>query len=530
LVTTETNAEGLATYSYDDTNQLTGVDRPTGQTDESYGYDLNGNRNTTGYTTTTGNRMTASPGYTYTYDAEGNTTAKTETATGKVTTYAYDHRNRMTGATQKNSGGTVIMQATYVYDALGRRIKTDVDADGAGSGTATVTWYAYDGDNTYADFSSGGTLLTRYLYGLAIDFLLSRTISGGTTSWYLTDRLGTVRDIANTSGSVIDHMSYDAFGQILTESSPSDGDRFAFTGRERGDEAGSYYYRARTFSGRVGRFLQSDPSGLSAGDANLYRYVNNTPINGTDPSGRFSWIHFGLGALEVAAGTMMMGEACALAATGTPVGIAVSVPLVATGYDNFATGWRQMFSDTVEHTTLYNAVWSITNSEQAAYWAEFAWNTSLTAGAGAVKMQMQKRMTDAADEMLRAHAAQNARLASEMTEHSTAMARQARSAQQALELGMVRPDGRLFQVLKGIESEVAASQPRSALEAMKAVASAAERMHLEPGHLIPKLSTLPNGPIVLSQAGGITTTLLPNGGITIVDRLGEVLLHIPGLP
>jgi YD repeat-containing protein len=68
-VTTQVDAEGTATLTYDNTNQLTAVG---GSRTESYGYDANGNRNTTGYTTGTDNEMTASPGATYSYDAEGN--------------------------------------------------------------------------------------------------------------------------------------------------------------------------------------------------------------------------------------------------------------------------------------------------------------------------------------------------------------------------------------------------------------------------------------------------------------------------
>jgi YD repeat-containing protein len=200
---TENNAEGLATYSYDDTNQLTGVDRPGGGSDESFGYDANGNRNTSGYTVATGNRITSGGGYTFTYDAERNTSAKTQlngagTGDDVVTTFSYDHKNRLTGATEK-TGGTLTMRATYTYDALGRRIKTDVDARGAGGGAVVLTWHVYDGDNTHVDFDSGGTVTMRHPYGPAIDELLAHPDSGGTSAWYLTDRLGTVRDIVSTA-------------------------------------------------------------------------------------------------------------------------------------------------------------------------------------------------------------------------------------------------------------------------------------------------------------------------------------------
>ena len=283
---TEANAEGLATFAYDNTNQLTGADRPGTSLDESYGYDLAGNRNTTGYATTTGNRLTASPGATYSYDAEGHTTARTDTATGKVTTFAYDHRDRLVGATTKTSGGAVTMQATYTYDALGRRIATEVDADGAGAGPAVKTWTVFDGEDPYADFNGSGTLQQRYLYGPAIDALLARTDSGGTTAWYLPDRLGSVRDVVSTAGTVIYHAAYASFG-ALTSSTGTGGDRFGFTGRELNPETGDYYVRARHYGTAAGRFTSRDPIGFAGGDANTYRYVGNGPTDATDPTGLY---------------------------------------------------------------------------------------------------------------------------------------------------------------------------------------------------------------------------------------------------
>ena len=92
--------------------------------------------------------------------------------------------------------------ATYTYDALNRRIGADVNG--------TQTWTVYDGQNPYADFTPGGSggavLSERYLYGPAVDEILARTSSGGTTAWYLTDHEGSVRDIVNTSGNELDHL------------------------------------------------------------------------------------------------------------------------------------------------------------------------------------------------------------------------------------------------------------------------------------------------------------------------------------
>ncbi len=248
-LTAETNAEGAVTYTYDDTDQLTGVG---GARSEGYSYDLNGNRTLPGYVTGTGNRLEQAPGSTLIYDAEGNLTSRTETATGAVTTYAYDYRNRLTGVTRKNAGGTVLMQATYTYDAFDRRIGTVVDADGAGAAAPVQSWSAYDGVNPYADFDGAGTLKTRYLHGPAVDMLLARTDAAGVTAWYLTDRLGTVRDLADTAGAVIDHIAYDSFGRVTSETNPSAGDRFKFTGRELDAGTGLRYNRARYYDAAAG--------------------------------------------------------------------------------------------------------------------------------------------------------------------------------------------------------------------------------------------------------------------------------------
>jgi YD repeat-containing protein len=73
-VTTEVNAEGTVTYSYDSGGELLTA---RGSRTENYSYDSGGNRTMTGYTTGTGNELTASPGVTYTYDDEGNLASKT---------------------------------------------------------------------------------------------------------------------------------------------------------------------------------------------------------------------------------------------------------------------------------------------------------------------------------------------------------------------------------------------------------------------------------------------------------------------
>ena len=65
-----------------------------------------------------------------------------------------------------------------------------------------------------------------------VDQLFARIFSTGTAAWYLTDRLGSVRDIIDNTGAVIDHLNYDGFGNVTSETQPWNGDRFKWTGRE----------------------------------------------------------------------------------------------------------------------------------------------------------------------------------------------------------------------------------------------------------------------------------------------------------
>lgn len=51
-----------------------------------------------------------------------------------------------------------------------------------------------------------------------------------------------------------------------------------------GRQTGFYYYRARYYDPKIGRFISEDPLGYVEGP-NLYEYVHNNPVNYTDPEG-----------------------------------------------------------------------------------------------------------------------------------------------------------------------------------------------------------------------------------------------------
>jgi RHS repeat-associated protein len=122
--------------------------------------------------------------------------------------------------------------------------------------------------------------------------MLARFRPGEGTAWYLTDHLGTVRDMADATGNIISHLDYDSFGQLLSQTNAAAGDRYTYTGREFDPEINLYYYRARFYDPRLGRFTAQDPIGFTTGDANLYRYVGNSPLTMTDPTGESAVVEF----------------------------------------------------------------------------------------------------------------------------------------------------------------------------------------------------------------------------------------------
>ena len=66
--------------------------------------------------------------------------------------------------------------------------------------------------------------------------------------------------------------------------------RYTYTGREYNRETGQYYYRARTYVSRIGRFTGKDSSGYPG-----YKYVGNNPNKYYDPTGLIA-IQFKIGA------------------------------------------------------------------------------------------------------------------------------------------------------------------------------------------------------------------------------------------
>ena len=267
---------------------------------------------TTSYTPNAFNQYTNVAGVTCTYDSNFNLAHM-----GSFMA-VYDAANRLSSASNSGVNDAPAMAAGFVYDGLGRCVKRTLN------GVATV--FAFDGWKPIMEWDDNGNLQAWNVYGPGADEILLRHQGPYGYIRFQLDRHGNVAFLLDNDGREIEKYTYDAFGRPTV--TDWDGGRprswsfyghcFLFQGREYIRELGIYDYRNRFYYPALGRFLQTDPTGLQiegaklsaqqtalypAGDApatfssselNLYRYCHNDPVNGSDP--------FGLNALFMVGG------------------------------------------------------------------------------------------------------------------------------------------------------------------------------------------------------------------------------------
>jgi len=276
---------------------------------EGYEYDSVGNRvrgpgKKDSQAHDAGNRLLEDREHRYEYDANGNLVRKTGTGPlGAVTTYRYDDENRLTGV--ETILGPLTTEIEYAYDPFGRRIaktiKREIDlGDREYSIPVPRTIrYVYDSEDVILEYVKHGDREARtafYLHGPGIDepLAVERRRSplfgngGFETFDYLADGLGSVTGLTDQKGRLVQRYEYDSFGNPGAIN-PLIGQPYAFTGREYDPETGLYYYRARYYDPRAGRFITKDPIGF-AGGINQYTYVSNDPIDWSDPWGLKTWM------------------------------------------------------------------------------------------------------------------------------------------------------------------------------------------------------------------------------------------------
>ena len=164
--------------------------------------------------------------------------------------------------TDKTAADVPTQQITFRYDALDRRILKGVDLTPQDALDAALTHFVYDGDDVLLDFvdSDGSgpnpaTLDNRYLHGPATDQVFAQDGGTGDVQWLLADHLGTVHDLVNNSGVIANHIVYDSYGNVISQTNAAIDTRYDYTGRENERELGLMYYRSRYYDPSRGRFI-----------------------------------------------------------------------------------------------------------------------------------------------------------------------------------------------------------------------------------------------------------------------------------
>jgi len=253
-------------YSYDNLYRLTqslpimlqGKGKEHPKKAASFTYDPVGNRQTGPksqdyYAYNPTNQLTSDREHQYVYAGNGNLIGKTETEGGETETwtYAYDGENRLIGAVEQEGDETKTV--AFKYDPFGRRIEKRV-TEGS---TTTITRYFYDNEAILFEYDETGAIGNRYRNGPGIDEPLSVTTGNG-AYYYHADGLGNIIALTDTDRKVVQEYEYDAFGNLYDQKNVVK-QPYTYTGREWDKETKLYYYRARYYDAKVGRFISKDP-------------------------------------------------------------------------------------------------------------------------------------------------------------------------------------------------------------------------------------------------------------------------------
>ncbi len=301
-------------YSYD-----TNTNRMNINAGNAVMMDANGNTTSLGgmnISYTSDNRVSNISGNAfYSYNGLGERSMKALRASGAAGTHGYQQKTvyiygidgklmAETGSSGKIKQEYIYLNdkllATIVYEPAGGEsiLNADMDNDGAVGVDDFLVWYYnhYNTGDISRDLNADDLLDTNDI-NLAVNCALSGgTAAGCTTSSYSTsiyyahnDHLGTSHMLSNESGVAVWRAVYDPFGKAtVNEDLDDDGNsvtlNMRFPGQYYDTESGLHYNYFRHYNPETGRYITSDPIGLSGG-SNTYSYVLSNPIAYIDALG-----------------------------------------------------------------------------------------------------------------------------------------------------------------------------------------------------------------------------------------------------
>lgn len=229
----------------------------------------------------------------YGYDHNGNITEAPH-----LSTLSWDWRDRLR-ATAKRGGhrGPVTY---YQYDTAGPRARKVTDSD---RGHRRCERLYLEGCEIYREFSPDGeVILDRHELqvadGAQVLCRIQTTIRhpkrppGSLPErlhrYQLDNHLGSSCVEIDKHAAVITYEEYYPWGGSSWRAGRSRAEtslkRYRFSGKERDDETGFYYFGARYYLPWLGRWASPDPSGLADG-TDVYAYARDNPVCLVDPAG-----------------------------------------------------------------------------------------------------------------------------------------------------------------------------------------------------------------------------------------------------
>jgi RHS repeat-associated protein len=169
-------------------------------------------------------------------------------------------------------------------------------------------------------------------------------VGAAANDFLLTDQVGTLRAVADTSGNIVKRIDYDSFGNIIADSNPAFSVPFGFAGGLHDRDTGLVRFGYRDYSPELRRFVAKDPIDFAGGDTNLYAYVMNDPVNWIDPEGLRWW---------AGAGKVRNKSSYPITVTGDKMGGGeASVVIPPGGTHNFNRDWTGAVCDSVRKRSL----------------------------------------------------------------------------------------------------------------------------------------------------------------------------------
>ncbi len=132
---------------------------------------------------------------------------------------------------------------------------------------------------------SANNVVARYVYGNKAN-VPEYIVKGDTTYKVISDHLGSVRMLVNTSnGNIAQQINYDAFGNVTYAQNETEFFDFTFASGLYDNDTKLIRFGARDYNPTLGRWISKDPIGFGGGVSNLYEYCVNDPVNFVDPKG-----------------------------------------------------------------------------------------------------------------------------------------------------------------------------------------------------------------------------------------------------